>query len=194
MQISRMFSTDKVKGTREYLNSQKKYELIRTIIYFLISLSLFIAGYISTGERLNLLSVVAALGCLPACKSLVDFIMFFRFKSCDEKVLETIEPYTQNMNCLYDMVFTSYKMNFVVGHMVICGNTVCGFSEKKDFAENDFYKHIGDILKLDGHKDVTVKIFMDLSKYTNRLNQIQSLEADEGLTKAIINTLKSVAL
>ena len=80
MQLKRLFSTDSVKGTKNYLNTQKRYEVGRTILYFAISISLFIAGYINTGERLNLLSVVSALGCLPACKSLVDVIMFLKFK------------------------------------------------------------------------------------------------------------------
>lgn len=194
MQLKRLFFADEYKGSKGYLETQKKYEIGRTILYFVISLSLFIAGYISTGERLNLLSVVAALGCLPACKSLVDVIMFLKFKSCSKEALEVIEPHVAETHCLYDMVFTSYKMNFNVGHMIVCGNTVCGFSEDKKFAENEFYKHISDILKLDGHKDVTVKIFTDINKYSNRLDQIRELECDESLTKSIISTLKSVVL
>lgn len=194
MQLKRLFSTDSVKGTKNYLDTQKKYEITRTVLYFAISLALFIAGYISTGERLNLLSVVAALGCLPACKSLVDVIMYLKFKSCSKDSLAVIEPHTTDLYSLYDMIFTSYKVNFNVGHIVVCGNTVCGFSEDKNFKENEFYKHIGDILKLDGHKEVTVKIFTDITKYTNRLEQIKELECDENLTASILSTLKSVAL
>ena len=78
MQLKRLFSTDHVKGTRNYLNTQKKYEILRTVLYFSISLSLFAAGYIQTGSRGNLLSIVAVLGCLPASKSAVGAIMFFQ--------------------------------------------------------------------------------------------------------------------
>lgn len=194
MPLKRLFSTASAKGTLNYLKTQKKYEIARTILYFVISISLFIAGYISTGERLNLLSVVAALGCLPACKSLVDAIMFLRFKSCSEESVRLIAPHTEDLHCLYDMVFTSYKINFQVGHLTVCGNTVCGYTEDSKFAENEFYKHIGDILKLDGHKEVTVKVFTDLTKYTNRLDQMKQLDCDENLTAQIISTLKSVAL
>lgn len=35
MYFKRMFTKDEVKGTRNYLSSQKKYEIIRTVIYFL---------------------------------------------------------------------------------------------------------------------------------------------------------------
>lgn len=194
MQLKRLFSTDDVKGTRNYLNTQKRYEVIRTVLYFGISLSLFAAGYIQTGSRGNLLSVVAVLGCLPASKSAVGAIMFFRFQSCQEQAASEIERHSQGLDCLYDMVFTSYKKNYAVSHLTVCGNTVCGFSENNKFEENEFYRHIGDILKMDGHKNVTVKIFTNLSRYTERLEQMKTLDADEKETAAVMATLKSVAL
>ena len=43
MQFKRMFTTDAYKGTRGYLRTQKTYEILRTVLYFAISLSLFIA-------------------------------------------------------------------------------------------------------------------------------------------------------
>ena len=195
MQLKRLFSTDSVKGTRNYLNNQKKYEVIRTVIYFGISLSLFAAGYVQTGQRANLLSIVAVLGCLPASKSAVGEIMFLRFKSCSERNAEEIQRHAEGLCCLYDMVFTSYHKNYVVGHMAVCGGTVCGFAEGGPaFPESEFQKHIGDILKADGHKNFTIKIFTDLSKYTQRLEQMKELEPEEAATRAIASTLKSVAL
>lgn len=215
MELLRMFSTAKVKGTRNYLNTQKKYELLRTILYFAIPISLFIAGIVQTeagvsgdlhglalfraglanpDSRVNLLSIVAVLGLLPASKSLVSAIMFLRFHSLDSDAAEQAEAAAGNLQTLYDCVFTSYKKNFVVGHLAVRGNTVCGYSESSDFEENDFYKHISDILKLDGHKEVTVKVFTDLNKYTERLAQMGSLEESKERTAAVIATLKSVIL
>lgn len=194
MQFMRMFSTDKVKGSRGYLNSQKKYELLRTLLYFGISLSLFAAGYIQTGDRMNLLTVVAILGCLPASKSAVNAIMFLRFKSCSESAEEEITAHSEGLSCIHDCVFTSYKKSYVVGHVTVCGNTVCGYSEDAKFEENDFYTHINELLRMDGHKDITVKIFTSLSKYTDRLEQMKALEKDEVKTGAVIATLKSVML
>lgn len=194
MQLKRLFTTADVKGTKNYINSQKGYEIGRTVLYFAISISLFVAGYIQTGVRANLLSVVAVLGCLPASKSAVSAIMFCRFKGCSKEAAEVITQHSQGLACLYDNVFTSYKKNFVVSHLTVRGNTICGFTEDKAFAENEFYKHIGDILKLDGHKDITVKIFTDLTKYTARMAQLKELEAGDATTGAVIATLKSVSL
>lgn len=194
MQLTRIFTAEKYKGTKNYINTQKKYELIRTLLYFGISISLFVAGYIQTGRKTNLLTVVAVLGCLPASKSAVSAIMFLRFKSCGEAAAAKIEEHSQGLRCLYDMVFTSYQKNYVVSHLAVQGNTVCGYSGKADFQENDFYKHIDHILKMDGLKDVTVKVFTDLKKYVERLDQMKGLEAEETRTEAVVTTLKSVAL
>lgn len=194
MQLLRMFSTDNYKGMRNYLRTQKKYEILRTVLYFAISLSLFVAGYIATGERINLLTVVAILGCLPASKSAVGMIMFFRFNSCKEEHAESIEQYVGNLCDAYDMVFTSYDRNYVIAHLVVKGNTICGFTEDKSFQEQAFYKHITAILKAENYRDTSFKVFSDLKKYTERLEQLLELETDECNTEGIMNTLKSVAL
>lgn len=194
MQLSRLFSSEKVKGSKNYLNSQKKYEVLRTLLYFSISISLLIAGYIQTKTRANLLTIVAVLGCMPACKSAVDAIMFLRYKSCREQAAEAIEKCSEGLDCLYDCVFTSYKINFSVSHLAVRGNTICGFSEDADFNEKEFYAHIDALLKRDGQKNITVKIFTSLTKYTERLEQLKNLESDSNGDQAIIATLKSVML
>ncbi len=192
--FKRLFTTEDVKGTKNYLDSQKKYELIRTLLYFGISAALFIGGWLQTKSRVNLLTIVAVLGCLPASKSAVSAVMFFRFKSCDPAKADRLTPYGEMLSCLYDCVFTSYQKNYRISHLAVRGNTVCGFTEDAGFDEKGFYAHIGDLLKLDGHKDITVKIFHDFDRYTARLEQMKALEADEKLTGAVIGTLKSVML
>lgn len=194
MQIKRLFSLAAARGEKNYIDSQKGYEIARTLLYFAVSGSLFAAGWIQTGERINLLTVVAVLGCLPAGKSAVSAIMFLRFKSCSPKAAAGIEAHSQGLHCLYDMVFTSYKKNFRVGHMTVRGGTVCGYAEDPKFDANEFYRHIGPILEMDGHKGVTVKIFTDLPKYTERLEQMKALAPEPAKSDAVADTLKSVAL
>ena len=193
-QLLRMFGASKYKGTRNYISSQKKFEILRTVIYFALPLGLFAIGYITTGERANLLTVVAVVGCLPACKSLVSAIMYLRYKSCSQTAAEQIEVHIGSLQGLYDMIFTSYKQNFSVSHLVVHGNSICGYSEDADFQEKEFLIHIEDILKLEGHKNYSVKIFTDLQKYTNRLDQLKELEAENKYVSAVLETLKSVSL
>lgn len=192
--IFRLFSAEAYKGSKDYIRTQKIYEVVRTVLYFGISLSLFAAGYITTGNRLNLLTVVAVLGCLPASKSAVNMIMFLRSKGLGREAAAQIAPCEGDLDCLYDMVFTSYSKTFTVGHMAVKGNTVCGYSEKKDFPEREFQAHLEPIMKADSHKNVTVKVFTDLEKYKERLTQLQALETENSNTEGIVRTLKSVVL
>ena len=194
MKLLRMFSKENYKGQKNYINSQKTYEILRTVLYFAISLSLFVAGWIQTGKRENLLTVVAVLGCLPACKSVVDMIMFLRFKSCSAENAKKIESHNEGLTGLFDVVFTSYEKNFVVDHMTVRGNTLCGFTSSDKFDEQAFYKHLDTMLKKDNYKDTSIKVFTDIKKYTERLEQMKSLPEDENTTTGIIATIKSISL
>ena len=51
-----------VKGNFGYIRAKRLSVLIKTAIFFGISLSLFAAGYITTGKKENLLTIVAVLG------------------------------------------------------------------------------------------------------------------------------------
>ena len=97
------------KGCYGYLAYQKKTSLIRTILFFALSLAIYIMGILSTGSNRNLLTIVAVLGCLPACKSAVSTIMFFRASGCSETAKKKIAAYDDILTGFYDMYFTSYK-------------------------------------------------------------------------------------
>ena len=194
MSFFRIFSGEAYKGTKDYLKTQKGYEILRTVLYFGISLSLFAAGFLTTGNRLNLLTVVAILGCLPASKSAVSALLFCRYKGLDEESAAQIEPHTESLLTLYDMVFTGYEKTFVVEHMAVRGKRVCGFASGKGFDRQAFYKHIDPLLKVDSFKDVDVRILPDIHQYIRQLEELQTVEEDEEITAGIANTLKSVSL
>lgn len=195
MDIKRLFTTSGAKGQKNYINSQKKYEIIRTAIYFFISLSLFAAGIIATGTRNNLLTIVAVLGCLPASKSLVSAIMYGKYKSLPEDDAKTIEAAAGGVTCLYDLVFTTREKTYPVLHMAVCENTVVGYMASEKLSDADCAAHITTCLKVDGYTGITVKIFKDIRKYTARLGQFKGAEeAEKKVTQGIVATLKSIAL
>lgn len=190
-----MFTTYDVKGTRDYLDTQKKYEIMRTVLYFAISLSLFIAGIVTTKTRMNLLTVVAVLGCLPACKSAVGMILFLKFKSLPKADADRIEEGSQTLEGLYDMVFTSYEKNHQVDHLVLKDHTLCGYSAHAKTDENLCQEHLKKMMMQSGHKELSVKIFKDLSKYLERLKQLEALEdGDIEFRDAVYASLKSISI
>lgn len=192
--FSRLFTQYAYKGTKNYLKTQRKYEIARTVIYFFISFSLLIGGILSTGTRANLLTIVAVLGCLPASKSLVSAVMYCRYKGMDITKADETEQKANPLNQLFDMVFTSYEKTYVIHHMVIKGNSICGYSADPKFEETPFYSHIQNMLRGDGIKDVSIKIFKDYPKYINRIAELKELNCEENNTLAICNSLKNVSL
>ena len=194
MQLKRFFSTSAYKNTYGYINSQKKYEIIRTLVYFGISLSLFIAGYVATKSKTNLLTVVAILGCLPASKSLVSTIMFLRHHSCSKSVFDAVKKASDGLEHLFDLVFTTEKVTFVVAHAAYRGKCLVLYAETKIDA-NALEAHVQEYMKRANISGVNVKVYTDLKKYTERLQQLGALEREEGrLGQEVVQLLKEITL
>ena len=184
-----------VKGNFGYLAARRRWAVARTVLYFAISLSLFTAGYVAAGSKENLLTIVAVLGCLPACKSLVNLIVFIRASGCSEALKDRVCIYDEKLRTFYDMYFTSYQKNFAVSHMVLKGNVLCGVTESAGCDCSRAEKHLDQILLQEGIKNITVKIYSDTDKYIDRLGQIIYLNADESRSCGqIIDLLYSIVI
>ena len=155
------------KGEAGYIDQKKKKELLKVILEFGIVLALFITGYITTKTRLNLLTLVAILGCLPASKAMVGFLMLLPRKSLAKEKIDLVEKKGQHLTKLYDMVLTSYEHVMPVENIVIQGNTICGYAinEKLDFSYLE--KYIRTTLKN-----------KDFPAYIERLEAMDNLAAD----------------
>lgn len=183
------------KGQPGYLKAQRKYTLVRTIVYFALSLSIFVLGYVTTKTRTNLLTVVAVLGCLPASKSLVNTIMFFRSMGCSENVCRAVQERAAGFDVLFDLIMTTYDQNFQLSSLVVKGHNIVALTEwdKTDLAAAQ--KHIEECLKLDGYKGYTIKIFREPEKYLNRIEQMMQTEEEENREKGeVLQTLLSISL
>ncbi len=89
--------------------------------------ALVIAGYVTTKTKLNLLTVVAVLGCLPASRILVNLIMVMPHDSIDEATELEISAVTEELTVAYDLVITSEKKAMPVAAVAIYNNTICGY-------------------------------------------------------------------
>lgn len=161
------------KGEKGCLVRQRKSAILRTAMLFILSLAVFLTGLISTGQKENLLTIVAVLGCLPASRSAVNMIMLMRFHGVSEKDYSAIAPHVQTCTSLWDMVFTSYEKNYEIHHMAFKGNALIGYTANADCDAAKCAQHLQKLCAQNGLKDVEIKIFRELPKYLNRLDQIQ---------------------
>ena len=80
------------KGDFGYLSSEKKRRILITSILFAVPLLIFFTALLYFHTRLTIWTVVAVVGCLPACKSLVSLIMIFRARPLDTSVYQKNQP------------------------------------------------------------------------------------------------------
>lgn len=184
------------KGAFGYLNNRKKYTALRTIFFFSISAALYIAGIINAGSNKNLLTIVAVLGCLPACKSAVNFILFLRAKGCSDALHEKLLSYEdESMTVFYDMYFTSYQKNYPLSHMVLKGGMLCGMTENPSCDCREAEKHLEQMLVQEGIKNVTVHVFSQEDKYIDRLSRLLEMQVEDHKEReGIINLLCAVSI
>lgn len=197
MDLKRLFSTGTAKGKPYYISTQKKYELARTCLYFVLAFSVFALGYYTTKSRANLLTVVAILGCLPACKSLVLTVVYLRARGLSEDKTQMLLAKKNELVQAYDMVFTTYNHTFEIQHLVIFDKQICGYTENKNFSEEDFSRHIKQVCGVEGYKDISIKVFNDFKKYQDRIEDLYNKQKDIPVSKADVNmleVLKSVSL
>ena len=185
-----------LKGQYGYLKEQTKKELIKTIVLFALSLSLFFIGRITTGSNKNMLTIVAVLGFLPASQYAVRAIMFLRAKGCSEMVYKKVTKVSDGLSVCYDLYLTSYKKNFQISQAVMKNKNLIGYTEDAKFDESACYEHLKSMFMKNGYKDITVKIFSDIDKYVERLSSLQESEMEEKtrLQDDVLKLLKDISL
>ncbi len=184
------------KGTYGYIARQRRWEIIKTVVMFGISASLYIAGYITTKSNKNLLTLVAVLGCLPASKSAVSMIMFFKAKGCSEEIKKAVARRTEGLSQRYDLYLTSYAKNFQISHLVMKGKNMAGITEQDGFDEAACNQHLKTLFAQNGFKDITVKIFRDKEKYLERVASLQesAMEDNREFDEKVLELMENLSL
>lgn len=184
------------KGTYGYIKRQRRWEIIKTALMFAVSISLYVAGYIATKSNKNLLTLAAVLGCLPASKSAVNMIMFFRAKGCSVQLREAIGDKAAGLAERYDLYLTSYAKNFQISHLVAKGKTMAGITEQEDFDERACYEHLRVMFAQNGFHDISVRIFRDRERYLERLESLRQSGTgdDREFEERVLELMENLAL
>lgn len=183
------------KGQPGYIKARKMKYLIFAIVEFAIVAALVILGYVQTGSKMNLLTVVAVVGCLPAAKMLVEFIAMAPHKSIEPKKYTEIEEKAPLLTKMYDMILTVNDKMMPVEVFVISGHVICGYasSDKTDEVKTArFLKHM---LKKNHYEKITVKVFHDYTAFLSRAEGMNNMAAvDHADTKRREHKIKNLIL
>lgn len=177
------------KGDYGYLEKQTQRELIKTLIFFASSFGVLLIGIILTGTKNNLLTIVAVLGLLPAAKELITCIMFTKAKKfcCPQAFYYEVQNAIIRGGdgaeadvplVVYDLYMTSQENNYPILSMCCRNKTLIGIADWQKFDYPKAEDHIRIMLKQNGHKNVTVKIFPEREKYISRIKELQEQKAE----------------
>lgn len=183
------------KGTAGYLDYKKKVEIIRTVVYFGIVAAVFLLGYFQTGSRLNLLTVVAVLGCLPASKALVGVITRIPYRSMERKTADEIAAKTKHLTVCYDMVITSKDDIMPVDCIVISGHNIFGYTHYKKVDLKTLGAYIRTMLTANDLDGLSVKILNEYKPFLSRaegLDHIAEIEKED--TKEMEEAVRGLIL
>lgn len=167
------------KGDHGYTDAHKKAQIIKTFIFFLLPAVIFTVGYVTSRTRLNLFTVVAVVGCLPACKELVNVIMFCRRRSIPQDLYEELDRHIGGMEHAYELVLTTYEKNYPIHSLVIRGNEIAGYTTLKNTDLKPVEAHVTRVLKENGIAGVHVHVFADLKAYLDRVDALAKKEPEE---------------
>ena len=167
------------KGQPGYIKARKVRYLMLAIAEFAIVTAVYVLGYMQTGTKANLFTVVAVVGCLPAAKMLVEFITMAPHKSIDVDKYQEIETKADLVIREYDMVITSSEKVMPLDAVVISGHVVCGYTSSPKTDETALARHIKNILQENHFEKMTVKIFHDYSAFLARAEGMNNIAAVE---------------
>ncbi len=186
------------KGEFGYIRSERIRRLVRTVLLFGMAFGVFAIGLaLNGGDRRNVWSVAAAVGCIPGAMSMTGLIMIWLRRPMSADLYQRISGAAGDLLMLYELYLTTQDRSMFLDAAAVCGEYVMAFtSEKATAGELAFMEqHIRRSLQGAGFR-TTVKIYTDTGKYTERLAQLllhRSPETDEAdRRKAAV--LKEIAL
>lgn len=167
------------KGSFGYLKGKRTETILWTLLLFVVSATLFIAGIVATGSKENLLTIVAILGILPAARSLVNCIMYCKSKPCSLQWYEAHKDFIGQFTYgYYDFVFTTSERAYNVPVLVIKEGNICGLTFDTRKPVKELEKHIQSCLKKE-KRSANIVIFDKEEEFLKRIEQMTQLEDKE---------------
>ncbi|MCQ2507441.1 MAG: hypothetical protein MJ097_01475 [Dorea sp.] len=166
------------KGTLGYIDKRKQRYLLLAILEFAMVLAVFLAGVIATKTRMNAMTVVAAVGCLPASKMLVEYIVMFPFHSAKKELAEEVLSKSSELTSCFDLLVSQSEKCMSIDAAVITSTHVCAYSSDPKVDTAKLEKHLKAVLRGEGYDPVSVRVLTDYKKYLKRVEELnkQTLE------------------
>ncbi|MBQ6587874.1 MAG: hypothetical protein IJI01_04275 [Butyrivibrio sp.] len=167
------------KGEFGYIKYGRKVAIIRTVVCLAVTVGIFLTGLLINHSQKSVFSIIAALGCLPTGWSAVNMIMLLKAKECCESDHSKILEHAGGLLIHYDHIITSYDKNFYVNASTVLDKNICCYSADNNLDVLDCEKHIKKMVAQSGYSSYSIKVFDDIDKFCDRLDQLEQLRANK---------------
>jgi len=188
----------KAKGEYGYIRSQKLVRTLRTAASFALVALIFLIGMaLNKGDRKNIYTVIAMVGCIPASMSLVSMIMIWMRRNTDPELHKETEEAAGDMPVYYELFLTTRDRNLYLDAAVVADDSIAAFTLDKVTDQGLHYMedHIRKTLRAEGCRNMVVKIFTDRKRFLMRIAEMK--KNWPGLTERqdkMADVLKAIAL
>ena len=169
------------KGDFGYIKHGRKKAIIRTALSLFVTVLIFVIGLLMYHSQKSVFSIIAALGCLPTGWSAVNLIMLLKAKPCSAEDYEIIKKHEGGLLIHYDHIITSYDKNYYVNASTVLDKNIICYTADKSMELSDCEKHIKKMMAPSGYSSYSIKIFDDIDKFCDRLDQLEKLRADKNI-------------
>lgn len=190
-------NTKKYKGDYGYAAYQKKRTILLTILFFALVIAIFATGFITTKSRMNLLTVVAILGCLPACKQAVNCIMVCRKKPCDFSRYQSVSEKAGDVFTAYELYITSPKRAYAFDAACVRGHDIILLThpEKIKINAQECQAFLKEILKNNEKPQCNVRIYEEEKRFLAHLKQLsEKTEENAEESEFILRVLLAISV
>lgn len=187
------------KGDYGYVRSQKMVRLFRTLFIFLAAFAVLLIGMaLNGGDKKNIYTVIAMVGCIPGALSLVSAIMMWMRKPLNREIYERIEAHAEGLEIDYELYLTTYEINLFLGAIVSCGEYLTAYTPETGRRNSDIRymeEHLEKSLRADGYT-VTARIFDSEKKFIERLDALREKQSayETGREDAILSEVEGLSL
>lgn len=161
------------KGDFGYFKAEKKKRFLYTLIMLGVPIFIFVTAWLYFDTRMTIWTVIATLGCLPGCKSLVGLIMILMRRPMDPKLYEEIRIHQGELVMAYENYMTFYEKSAYIDAVAVCGNTVVAYSSDPKIDTEFMAQECQKIVRKNGYK-ADVKVLKELRPFLDRLDSMNA--------------------
>lgn len=168
----------KGKGSFGYLRKQAIKQGIISLADIAFCAALFCIGNFWLEKYATVFTIVAVLGLLPGAKVLVSMFIFMKAEkfSCTKelygKIMSALDGCEAKVLCGVDFYLTSYEKNYPLSALLIRKGSLIAFTPSAKCDPAAAEKHIEEYMSKNGISGITVKVFKQEDKFTERFEKL----------------------